>query len=69
MKNCTCSPECIYFPREPSQVLSEYLDEFGIKRRNSVFLCGFDDHRIIEYIKCENFKSINSYIGGAKNGL
>ena len=54
-----CNPSCVYFPQYPSEILNEYIDENGVKRRSSIFLCGYDSHRIINYEKCDNYLDVN----------
>lgn len=53
-----CSHKCKYFPSEAKKIITEYKDEFGIKHRNSVFLCLYDGHRILSYLDCENYTEI-----------
>lgn len=52
-----CDSNCIYYPLYPLKVLKEYIDEFGISHRVSVYLCKFDSHRIIKYDLCKNYKN------------
>lgn len=47
-----CSPKCIYFPSEPTQVLREYMDKCGIKHREAIYKCNYDGHRITTFSKC-----------------
>lgn len=56
---CNCNPKCIYFPQSPSNIIKEYFDKNGVKRREGEFLCMFDDHRIMKFEKCNNYREIN----------
>ena len=51
-----CDPWCIYFPSSPSSVLNSYVDKNGVKHREGVFCCKFDDHRLMGFELCENYK-------------
>lgn len=53
-----CSPDCIYYPVDPNEVVKEYIDENGLKHREAIFTCIFDDHRITQFDMCENYKGI-----------
>ena len=58
MSKChRCDAACKYFPTEASKILDEYFDAYGIKHRESIFLCWYDGHRITEYEDCVNYKS------------
>lgn len=59
MKKHICDTDCIYYPSYPTEIIKEYIDEFGLKHRECIFLCEFDDHRITKHCKCKNYKSIN----------
>lgn len=59
MSKHICDRDCIYFPSIPDEVLKEYVDDFGLKHRECIYLCRFDEHRIKDYIICKNYKSIN----------
>ena len=48
-----CDNKCFYYPENPSKILKEYIDDFGIKHRESEFLCCLDGHRILKYKKCK----------------
>lgn len=54
-----CDSKCFYYPENPSKILKEYIDDFGIKHRESEFLCCLDGHRILKYKKCKNYKKYN----------
>ena len=55
-KKKLCNPKCIYFPTHYSDVLEEWTNEYGIKERRAVFLCDYDDHRIIKWESCKYYK-------------
>lgn len=59
MSRHICDRECIYFPLNPTKVLKEYVDDFGLKHRECVYLCGFDEHRIEKFCICKNYKKIS----------
>ena len=42
-----------------NMVLKEYIDNFGLKHRECIYLCRFDDHRIKKYQVCKNYKKVN----------
>ena len=58
MSKHICDTKCIYYPLEPSDIIKEYTDKFGLKHRECIFLCRFDEHRIVNYKKCKNYKRI-----------
>lgn len=54
-----CDPLCIYYPEYPNTILREYTDEFGLKHQVGVYSCIFDEHRILKFDECENYKTVN----------
>lgn len=54
-----CSRDCIYYPFNPTEILKEYIDEFGLKHRECIYLCGLDEHRITKFKVCKNYKKIS----------
>lgn len=54
-----CEQKCIYYPTMPSEIIKEFVNEYGIKEREAVYLCGYDEHRITEFINCDYYKSIS----------
>ena len=55
MEKHICNPNCIFYPTSPSSILKFYTDEYGLKHREAVYICGYDDTRIIKYEECPNF--------------
>lgn len=53
-----CDNKCFYYPENPSKIIKEYIDDFGIKHRECEFLCCLDGHRIKSHKKCKNYKII-----------
>lgn len=56
---CKCNHNCKNFPPEAKEILREYKDEFGVKHRESVFVCLYDGHRIKSYLDCEHYELKN----------
>ena len=59
MSKHICDEKCIYYPTYPSSIIDEYIDNFGLKHREAVYLCNFDDHRIEMFCKCKHYKTIS----------
>lgn len=59
MSKHICDMNCIYYPLNPTKTVKEYIDKFGLKHRECIYLCGFDDHRIKEFRICKNYKNLN----------
>ena len=57
--NNICNPDCIYYPKYPNKIIKEYINKYGIKEREAEFLCDYDDHRILKFEKCDNYRRIN----------
>jgi hypothetical protein len=53
-----CDVHCMYYPRYPSEILDEYIDEFGLKHRDSIWICGYDDHMLLDYQECKHYKNL-----------
>lgn len=53
-----CSPNCIYYPLSYSEIIREFTNEYGLKEREAVYLCGYDEHRITKFDICKNYKAI-----------
>lgn len=54
-----CNPNCVYYPQLPDRTIKEYIDENGLKHKECVYLCCYDDHRILYFDEdCPNYKSI-----------
>ena len=51
-----CNPNCIYYPNEFTEIIKEYIDKNGVKRREAVYICSYDEHRITNWESCDNFK-------------
>ena len=56
MSKHICNTDCIYYPLNPDKIIKEYIDNFGLKHRECIYLCRFDDHRIKKYQVCKNYK-------------
>lgn len=54
-----CNNKCIYYPTNYSKILKEYYDENGLLHREAVYLCNYDDHRIMTLDKCENYRRLH----------
>lgn len=59
MSKHICNTDCIYYPLNPDKIIKEYIDNFGLKHRECIYLCRFDDHRIKKYQVCKNYKKVN----------
>lgn len=54
-----CNPDCIYYPSNYSNIIKEFTNEYGLKEREAVYLCGYDEHRILKFDICKNYKTIS----------
>lgn len=51
-----CNPKCIYYPLNYSDIIKEFINEYGVKEREAVYLCDYDEHRITRFEMCDNYK-------------
>lgn len=53
-----CDSYCVYFPQEPTKIITEYVDFGTVKHRKSIYLCNYNDKRIVGYKECKYYKKV-----------